>query len=168
LNKSHKSFSVEECKIQASILLKSLRAIDCEKAAKRFQRLPEFANLNSADVRQQDVKRKHALRVIALEKGFQSWEQLKYQVPFIRGGFLNKWFASYSQAKTSLQAEGGFLLPFKNQFFICDANYIAQLHLDPKDPDWQLIDWDWANPNDKEAGRRLYKKWVQILEGRKP
>ena len=128
MNKPHKSFSVDECKIQASILLKSLHSNDTEhsaKAAKRFQRLPEFARLSFEEIIQTEIKRKHALAVIAIEKGFKSWTDLKCQLPFIRGGFLNKWFANYAEAKSYQQSEGGFLLPFKNQFFICDADYIA-------------------------------------------
>lgn len=43
MNKSRKSFTIEEYKTQASILLKSLRGSEAEKAAKRFKCLPEFA-----------------------------------------------------------------------------------------------------------------------------
>ena len=96
MNKPHKSFSVDECKVQASILLKSLHSKDnasSQKAAKRFQRLPEFGKFSFEEIGQSDMKRKHALAVIAIEKGFTSWADLKCQLPFIRGGFLNQWFA---------------------------------------------------------------------------
>lgn len=168
MNKPHKSFSVDECKVQASILLKSLRSTDIassQKAAKRFQRLPEFGNFSLEDILQADMKRKHALAVIAIEKGFQSWVDLKCQLPFIRGGFLNQWFANYGEAKSYQQANGGFLLPFKNQFFICDADYIMNLGFDPEDADWKLIGYDWENPGNKEAWQRLYKKWMGIQGG---
>jgi hypothetical protein len=169
MNKPHKSFSVDEYKVQASILLKSLHSPDIEisqKAAKRFQRLPDFGTLSLEEITQADIKRKHALAVIALEKGFISWADLKCQLPFIRGGFLNQWFAHYDEAKSYQQLNGGFLLPFKNQFFICDADYIINLGFDPEDADWKLIGYDWAQPNNKEAWQRLYKKWIIIQGGR--
>lgn len=164
MNKPHPSFSVKECKIQASILLKALHSDDIQKAqqaAKRFQRLPEFAEF-SLDAIQSKVKRKHALAVIAIEKGFKSWTDLKCQLPFIRGGFLNQWFANYAEAKAYQQLNSGFLLPFKKQFFICDVNYINNLGLNADDPDWKLIGYDWVNPENNEAWRRLYKKWIEI------
>lgn len=166
MNKLHKSFSVDECKIQASILLKSLRGSDAEKAAKRFKRLPEFSNLSIADILQKDIKRKHALLLISIENGFNSWFDLKMQVNFIVGGYLNLWFTNHTEAKSHLQTSGnGFLLPYKKQFFICNANYIKQIGFEPNDPDWKLIGYDWAVPDDKEAWRRLYKKWSQSKGG---
>lgn len=165
MNKSHKSFNVKECKIQASILLKSLHSNDLEKsrqAAKRFQRLPEFSKYSLEEMIGAEIKHKNALAVIALEKGFASWTDLKCQLPFIRGGFLNQWFAKYADAKSYLSLNGGFLFPFKNQFFVCDANYLENLGLDAKDSDWKLIGYDWVKPDNKDAWRRLYKKWMQI------
>ena len=82
MNKPHQSFSVEECKVQASILLKSLRATNhttVQNAAKRFQNLPEFRNCSLEEIIQFDIKRKHALAVIAIGKGFNSWSDLKCQ-----------------------------------------------------------------------------------------
>lgn len=168
MNKPHKSYSVDECKVQASMLLKSLHSNDSatsQKAAKRFQRLPEFGNFSLEDVLQADMKRKHALAVIATEKGFPSWADLKCQLTFIRGGFLNQWFANYAEAKSYQQVNGGFLLPFKSQFFICEADYINNLGFNTKDPDWKLIGYDWAKPDHKEAAQRLYKKWIKIQGG---
>lgn len=165
MNKPHKSFSVNECKIQASMLLKSLHSQDRDKikqAVKRFQRLPEFTQFPLDEPDHTKVQRKYALAVIALEKGFKSWTDLKCQLPFIQGGFLNKWFANYSEAKTHLQMNGGFLLPYRNQFFICDANYIKNIGLNPDDSDWQLIGYDWSTPNNLEAWQRLYKRWMKI------
>lgn len=165
MNKPHYSLSVSECKIQASILLKALYSDDptiAKRAAKRFARFPDFAKLSFDEIIQMEIKRKSALAVIAIEKGFRSWADLKCQLPFIMGGFLNKWFVNYAEAKSHLTAEGGFLLPYKNQFFICEAGYIAQLGLDPHDQDWKSIGFDWVNPIDQAAWRRLYKKWMDI------
>ena len=70
-------------------------------------------------------------------------------------GFLNQWFAQYAEAKAYLKTNGGFLLPYGTQFFICQSDYIDSLGLDPNDSDWQKIDWDWAKPLDKTAWKRL-------------
>lgn len=159
MNKSRKSFSVIEAKIQASLLLKSFRGTDAPKAAKRFQRLPEFSKLSIPDILQKDIKLKHALWVIAIEHGFKTWLDLKMQLNFIVGGYLNLWFTTYAEAKSHLQSHTGFLLPYKNQFFICNANYMRQIGFDPDDPDWKLIGYDFAAPANKNAWQRLYRKW---------
>lgn len=167
MNKLHKSFSVDECKIQASILLKSLysnQTANSHQAAKRFQILPEFKNLSFSEIIKADIKRKHALAVIAIEKRFKSWADLKCQLPFIRGGFLNQWFAIYAEAKSYQKLNGGFILPFKNQIFICDADYINHLGFDAEDQDWKLIEYDWICPANQDAWHRLYKKWMKIQD----
>lgn len=166
MNKSHKPFNLVEAKVKSSILLKSLHGADAQKAAKRFKCLPEFANLSIEDILQKDIKRKHALAVIAIENGFQSWADLKMQIHFIIGGYLNLWFANYFEAKSHLESAGGFLLPYKHQFFICNANYIKQIGFDPDDPDWNKIGFDWVKPADKKAWQRLYKKWSSTKGGR--
>lgn len=166
MNKPHKSFDIEEYKIQASILLKSLRGNDKEKAAKRFKHLPEFTDLSVTEILQKEIKRKHALCVIALENGFKSWTDLKIQTRFIIGGYLNLWFATYSEAKEHLASSDGFLLPYKNQFFICNANYMKQIGFDPDDPDWKRMGYDWVEPVDHAAWQRIYKKWSQKEGGR--
>jgi len=167
MNKSSNLDNLKECKIKASILLKSLYSADdniANKAAKKFKKIAEFSQYSVAEIRTKDIKRKHALAVIALEKGFDSWTDLKSQIHFIIGGFLNKWFATYEEAKAEQKIAGGFLLPYKHQFFICEATYIKQLGLNPNDPDWKLINKDWAKPTNKQAWQRLYKKWAAIME----
>ncbi|HLB58136.1 MAG TPA: hypothetical protein VJL60_04920, partial [Gammaproteobacteria bacterium] len=125
MNKPHHLYSVSECKTKASILLKNLRSNDPDKAtlaAKRFLRLPEFKDYRLEQLLTADIKRKQALAVIALEKGFDSWAELKCQLPLIRGGFLNLWFATYEEAKAYQQEKGGYLFAFKKQCFIVDAD----------------------------------------------
>lgn len=165
MNKTRKPFNLAEAKIQANILLKSLRRSDSAKAAKRFRLLPEFSNLTTSDLLQQKIKYKHALTVIAIENGFQTWIDLKIQINFIVGGYLNLWFANYTEAKSTLREKGGFLLPYKNQFFICNANYIKQIGIEPDDPDWEKIGFDWAVPADQIAWQRLYKKLTKLAGG---
>jgi hypothetical protein len=162
MNKRRKPLKLAEAKIQAAILLKSLGTSDADKAVKRFSQLPEFNSLTTANLLQQKIKLKHALAVIAIENGFQSWLDLKIQINFIVGGYLNLWFAHYREAKSALKEKGGFLLPYKNQFFICSADYMKQIGFEPKDPDWEKIDYDWARPADQDAWQRLYKRWKKI------
>lgn len=167
MSKPHPSYSIKECKIRASLLLKALRSTDSDaalKAAKRFQRAPQFKELSFDDIQQFDMKRKHALAVIALEKGFESWADLKCQLPFIKGGFLNHWFANYADAKDKQKSAGGFLLPYQKQYIVCDQDYMKNLGFDTSDPDWEKIGYDWAQPENQQAWKRLYQKWIKIVE----
>lgn len=165
MSKSRKPFSFAEGKIQAALLLKSFRSDQSMQAAKRFQQLPEFSGLEVVDILQRPIKHKHALAVVAMEHGFHSWSDLKMQINFIVGGYLNLWFANYAEAKSHLEASGGFLLPYKKQYFICNANYIKQIGFDPTDPDWEKIGYDWVVPANQAAWQRLYKKWTKISGG---
>ena len=72
--------------------------------------------------------------------------------------FLNRWFNTYEEARASLDAEGGFLLPYADQFFVASAGAIRELGLDPDDPDWARIGWDWVHPIDPGARERLETK----------
>lgn len=167
MNQWRKSLDITEAKIQASILLKSYRLSEkqiANRAAQRFQRLAEFADYTIADILEKTIKHKHALAVIALENGFKSWFDFKAQTAFIVGGFLNKWFTSYEEAKLQQQLSGGFLFPYKHQFFICEEGYIKYLGLDPRDVDWKLIDYDYVYPLNKAAWLRLYKKRRKVQE----
>jgi len=77
--------------------------------------------------------------------------------------FLNRWFTSYEAARQSLDSEGGYLLPYKSQFFVTTADAIRELGLDPADPDRERINWDWVRPTDEEAwGRLRHKREVAI------
>jgi len=108
--------NLDECKIQASILLKHLRSTDPEKAlpaASRFGQLSHLAQDAPASIlaNKENIKLKHALAVIALENNFPSWAELKHRMerldafrnkntftdlyPRRCGGFLNEWKASF-------------------------------------------------------------------------
>jgi hypothetical protein len=121
MKRSTSPLTLDECKIQASILFKSLDL-------KRFGRCPETANIPV-----ELLKRKHALAVIAFEKGFDSWASLKLQIGLIKGGFLNHWFSTYAEAKAYQTASGGFVLPYKKQFFVCEPDYLEALGLSEAD-----------------------------------
>ena len=78
--------------------------------------------------------------------------------------YLNRWFARYEEARASLESEGGYLLPYRHQFFVCEWGAIKALGLDADDPDWKSIGWDCVKPADVEAYQRLYEKRKQIAE----
>ena|SRR5437762_11889156 len=77
--------------------------------------------------------------------------------------FLNRWFANYDQAREALDDQGGFLLPYQNHFYVCKAEVIKALGLDPGDPDWEKIAYDCARPQDLEAFARLRDKRARVV-----
>ncbi len=104
------SLYLHECKTQASRLLKAVLSPKKEiqlQAYHRMQILPEFKGKTLADIVEM-IQLKHALKLIAKEKKFNSWLDLKTHIVksnpedfinLIFNGFLNKWFSSYNQAK---------------------------------------------------------------------
>jgi hypothetical protein len=173
--------SLQECKVRASLLLKELGSPDASRAmraAERLRALPAFASLSPAELRarRDSVQRKHALAVIAREQGFASWAELKAareqeaasHVDFeallsrVGGRFLNRWFSSHAEALASLRAEGGYLFPFRRQFFVCEAGLLTALGVDLADPDWARAGPDWVEPLDRAAQERLARRLAQL------
>lgn len=69
--------------------------------------------------------------------------------------FLSRWFTSYDAARTARETDGGYLFPYRPHFFVATAEAVRALGLDPDDPDWARIGWDWVRPLDGEAWQRL-------------
>jgi hypothetical protein len=78
---------------------------------------------------------------------------------------LNRWFARYVEARASLEAEGGYLFPYRHQFFICEQGFLAALGIDPGDPDWGRIGRDWVRPLDETARSRLERTLIALGYG---
>jgi hypothetical protein len=166
---------LEELKIKAKVLLKAFDSSDASTAmaaAERLKRLDSFRgiSMDSLAAERGRVQLKHALTVVALESGYPSWTDAKKALesgaprekdagdklyPKRACGGLSRWFVAYEEARASLDAEGGFLLPYRNQFFICDTGHIEGLGLSPDDPDWEKIGFDWVKPKDLDARARL-------------
>ncbi|MBZ4415325.1 GIY-YIG nuclease family protein [Myxococcus sp. RHSTA-1-4] len=175
--------SLQECKVRASLLLKELCSADTSRAtraAERLRVLPAFADLSPGELlaRRDSVQRKHALAVIAREQGFASWVELKdareeeaaSSVDFeallsgVGGLFLNRWFTSYDEALASLRVEGGYLFPFRRQFFVCEASLLTTLGVDLADPDWARAGPNWVEPLDRAAHARLAVRLARLAE----
>jgi hypothetical protein len=72
--------------------------------------------------------------------------------------FLNRWFTNYEAARTAREREGGFLFPYRHHYYVAGAAAVRELGLDPEDPDWERIGWDWVHPRDREAWARLRER----------
>jgi hypothetical protein len=156
-------------------------------AVRRFRRLRTLAEQPELELlRPGRLRLKHALAVIAEERGYSSWQALKsallgasderaaaadtaedslwygHEVAV----FLNRWFASYVDARRWHEVAGGYLLPYRQHFFVCEAEVIRTLGLDPDDEDWQRIGRDAARPADAPACRRLRDRRAQLLRAR--
>jgi hypothetical protein len=172
---------LRECKVRASLLLKELCGADAaraRRAAERLRTLPAFASLSPEEVvaRGESVRHKHALAVIAREQGFPSWEALKavrdeetpprlsIEAFFTRAssGFLNRWFSTYDEALAAQRTSGGFLFPFRKQFFLCEEDFVRALGVDPSDPDWERMGRNWVAPQDTAARERLERKLITL------
>lgn len=77
--------------------------------------------------------------------------------------FLNRWFSNYEDARRDHENVGGFLLPYKHHFFVCKAEVIRALGLEPDDPDWERVRWDCAQPVDAAAYERLRDKRACVV-----
>lgn len=103
-----------------------------------------------------DLQRKHALGAIAREIGFSNWKAVLDCFEEKKGGsweeFLypkrchihwNIWCATYEEARRIHDDHDGYLLPYKHQFMIVDADYVKSLGVKPDCEEWALISRDW-------------------------
>jgi hypothetical protein len=85
-------------------------------------------------------------------------------------GTLNVWFSDHAEARAHLdegrrRSQSHALLGYRRQFLVVDRFFIEALRLDPDDPDWEAIGWDWPRPRDPIARQRLYGKRLGALRG---
>jgi hypothetical protein len=111
-----------------------------------------------------DFSLKEAYLLIAKTAGYSSWKEMKdtFELADVlnppRWSALWKiWFSSREEALSHM-VSGSYLLPYRSQFFICDANYLNALGISIDDRDLLKVGNDWSNPNDKEAWKRLLTK----------
>lgn len=171
MNNLRRRNPLEELKIQASILLKDLNSSEPErflKAAARFKNVPQFAEKTDEEIGllKSEIQRKHALAVLAAERGFKTWSELRDDIiakeclhrPMGGSSFLNHWFAKYEEARDQLEKHGGYLLQYRSSYFVSGDGYIKFLGLDSFKAEWEKIGYDWVKPADKKAWDVIFKK----------
>lgn len=141
----------------------------------RFRRLRGWQELDDSGIgnRLAALNQARCLELLALEAGHASWSQYAALLQGPPGDDeatelyllnksefnLNVWCPSYEAARTYLDTHRGFyLLQYKGSFFLAQEGHIRGLGLDPGDPDWEKIGWDWVQPKDLEARDRLRQK----------
>ena len=166
---------IDDFKAHARILQRGVGAKDAAALA-RVRVLDELRGLDD-DAIAERVQRRHCLAVVAQELGFAGWPQasavLRGEDPEDYGTLLcpdrcaahwNVWSATYAEARGIREEHGGYLLAFDRHYFIVDRHYIADLGLDPDDPDWERIGRDWPRPGDvRRAGEALREALQEAL-----
>ncbi|NRD72177.1 hypothetical protein HQQ94_02775 [Shewanella sp. VB17] len=180
--------NIEKCKITANKLRKIVRNQNEDESGEVIQsilqRFLESGELSHIKGELSQIKQLRLLplvkylNLIAYEAGYENWSSMKSSIkkddeigfseetglykPRVSEFHLNVWCRNYEEAREYLDANKGYyLLQFKSSFFLALAPYIMDLGLDPKDKDWEIIDWDWVKPKDKEAKKRLLQKLQQ-------
>ena len=123
-----------------------------------------------------NVRRADCLRKVAAELGFPSWTAARRALagegvedfgtllyPRRAGGFLNLWYKDYDEASAIRAAKGGYLLAYQRHFLVVDEDFVDALGLDPGDPEWTAMGFDWVRPRDPAARARLYGQLVRAL-----
>jgi hypothetical protein len=170
--------ATRELKVRAEILHRRITARE-SKALRRLRSLPPFRRASDEDLlaAAPGIRRHDCLAVVAAELGFPSWPQAKRVLtgegpseefgtllsPPRCSGHLNRWYVSYDEAATDRQASRGYLLAYRRHYFVVDRYYIETLGLDPDDPDWEEMGFDWARPSSGAARARLYAQLVAGL-----
>lgn len=170
-------------KESASLLLKHCQHKDNEAIA-RFRILKSFSNLSANDdATIASLHLKDALNVIAVENSYESWTELKSALyhaaetsplaeikdQFYPKGYTtywNIWFAKYPQAKKVLGDGKGYLLPFRNQFFIVEEHFVDSIGIPHTLPEWEEIGHDWVHPKNVKAWLKLNEVYVKAIAGR--
>jgi hypothetical protein len=149
-------FALNEVKIQAKKLLKSLKVSDFSNYT--LQKSLNRVALVSVD----DLKLKHCLTLVSQQLGFVNWQEAQsiltgkdqtiapksfgtFFYPESCGGFINEWFSDYQQATIVLeqQPKNKWLLPYKKQFLVVGKEYIKQFDLEERlMPLWREVKHD--------------------------
>jgi|CXWL01.1.fsa_nt_gi hypothetical protein len=153
-------------------VLERAAALGVAPALARLRALPELRPLDNAELAA-TVRRRHCLAVIARALGFAGWPELAADLDGAANGefgtllyppgsaaFWNVWSAAYDEARAIRAEHGGYLLAYRRHFFIAEDHFVANLGLDPDDPDWTAIGRDWVRPADPAARQRLYAALV--------
>jgi len=118
----------------------------------------QSSNPDAALCTDKPLRLKDSQSVIARKYGFRHWDHARevLQGSFCRDygtfwyhpkctGLLNLWCASYKEANSQQKAQGGFILPYKNQYLVVERHYLELLGLDSRDKHWAAINFDWCS-----------------------
>ena len=118
------------------------------------------------------VALKDAYAIIARTAGYHSWQEMKATVEaheILRPknfSLTTTWYSQYDEGKAHILANGGYLMPYQKQYFVCEASYLSALGLDLSDPDIEKVGHDWTSPRDGAAYDRLLKKIRAVWEAK--
>jgi hypothetical protein len=175
--------AVRELKTRAEILHRRIQTND-HRAIGRLRVLPDYrrASYEHLAAATATIQRRDCLSVIAAELGFASWPQAKTTItgdgPVVGpgadfgtmlypghrcAGHINRWYKTYEEAAADRESSSGYLLAYKRQYVVVDRYFIESLGLDPADPDWDALGFDWVRPKSIAARSRLYAKLVACL-----
>lgn len=112
--------------------------------------------------KEQNLKQKEALELVANEHGYDSWKAFKDAEDVFwyhkASPFLTQWFTTYREAKDYQKETSGYLLTYKGQYFVVDEAYIEHLGIPATAPVWDKIDRDVNSPESLEKIYDLVKK----------
>ena len=116
--------------------------------------------LNAARPEQPELRLRDCLHQAARDVGFAHWDHARRVLGGEAGGgddmgtfwhapgcntMLSAWFAHHAEARAALDAERGrFLLPYRRQLIVADADFIVELGLNPADAAWAALQRDLA------------------------
>ncbi|MBA3592967.1 MAG: hypothetical protein H0W47_04115 [Polaromonas sp.] len=98
------------------------------------------------------MRLRYCLNQVAREVGFAHWEHARVVLGGVAardddmgtfwhaprtGILLNLWLARYEEARAALEADPqAFLLPYRRQFMVVQADFIQELGVDTSHPAW--------------------------------
>ena len=108
------------------------------------------------------IQLKEAFAILAKAAGFNSWNEMKelysatdHYCPKGSSARWKIWCRNYDEALEQLATVKGFLIPYRDQFFICDNDYLEFLGIDPADSDLHAVGNKFVEPANSQAFARI-------------
>lgn len=124
-----------------------------------MDRLVKFKAAAKLHAKQNNIKIKDALEILAKEEGYSSWKKCKDEMDTLwyKGAYLNHWFVRHEEAKEHQNSFGGYILPYKGQYFVVERDYIVNLGLDPDHKVWERVAYDATTSNATNKLAKVFK-----------
>lgn len=134
------------------------------QAKKRLKQTPASTELLKLS-KGEKPKLKHCQLLIARQYGFMHWDHARLILSEKAsddanndlhndygsfwynnrcGTLLNHWCTTHAEAREVQKANGGTILPYKNQFMVVDKQFLTFVGLDYDDPLWLDVGHDWC------------------------